>query len=235
MNDDIAVLIELSLADLECARLHERTEAIPRELERHQAALVVQKAALEEQERRAGDLQRERRGIERDADAAKTRRRELEVQQFRVKNNIEFQAMLREIDEMRRRASELEDQALALIGEEETAQAEIKRLKDLVAQEERKVSGVRERLEKELADYQAQLEKARKSREELAAKLSPMLRTRYERIRRSKGDMAVVGLEQGACGGCGYQLPPQKINEVQRMEHVVVCEGCGRMLVWIGH
>ena len=85
----------------------------------------------------------------------------------------------------------------------------------------------------ELTDYREQLTRARDSREHLVARLPAQLRSRYERIRRSKGDMAVVGLEQGACGGCGYQLPPQKIVEVQRAEHLVVCEGCGRILVSI--
>ena len=46
--------------------------------------------------------------------------------------------------------------------------------------------------------------------------------------------MAVVGIEQGACSGCGYQLPPQRIVEVQKAERIMVCEGCGRLLVWIG-
>ncbi len=232
MKDEIAILVDLSLADLECSRLHERTEAIPRELERHESELVVQRSALEERQRQRADLQRERRQLERDAEAAKTRRRELEVQQFRVKNNVEYQAMVREIDEMRRRASEVEDQAIQYLGEEETVQAEIVRLEDLVGQEERKLSGVRERLERELAGYREHLERARTAREALVARLEPMLRSRYERIRRSKGDRAVVGVEQKACGGCGYQLPPQRIVEVQKAERVVVCEGCGRMLVW---
>lgn len=234
MSDLIAVLAELSLADLECSRLQERTEAIPRELSKHQAELTVHQAALEEQQRRLADIQRERKMLEKDADTAKSRRRELEVQQFRVKNNVEYQAMVREIEEMRRRASELEDQALAFLTEEEQAQAEIQRLSDLVAQEERKLHGVRERLTAELADFRNQLQKAQTARTQLVQKLEPQLRSRYERILKSKGDMAVVGLDAGACRGCGYQLPPQRIGELHKKERVVVCEGCGRMLVWIG-
>ena len=142
--------------------------------------------------------------------------------------------MVRECEDLKKRASELEDQALKFIGEEEVIQTEIRRLQELVAQEERKLSGIRERLEAELEGFKDQLERARDSRENLVTRLAPALRSRYERIRRSKGDMAVVGLGQGACGGCGYQLPPQKIVEVQKKETVVFCEGCGRMLVWLG-
>jgi uncharacterized protein len=234
MKDVIPVLVDLSLADRECARIQERAEAIPRELNKHEAELNVHRAAFEEQSRRLGDLQRERKALEKDADAAKTRRRELELQQFRVKNNVEYQAMIREIDEMRRRASELEDQALTFIDEEKLVETEMQRLQDLVGQEERRLSGVRERLQSELADYREQLTRAQDSRSNLVARLDPQLRSRYERILKNKGDMAVVGLDGGACRGCGYQLPPQRIGEVQKKERLVVCEGCGRMLVWIG-
>ena len=234
MKNELPVLVGLSRADLECARLFERTEAIPRELDRHEADLVVQKRALEEQQARLREYGMERRVLERDADAAKARRRELELKQFQVKNNIEYQAMLREVEEMRRRASDLEDQALKVMGLEEEIQAEIRRLQELVDQEERRISGIRERLQGELAEYQRQLDAARSSRDQLVAQLPPQLRGRYERIRRSKGDMAVVGVVGGACTGCGYQLPPQRINEVHQMDRLVVCEGCGRILVWPG-
>ena len=232
MNDEIPVLVDLSRADLECSRLHGRTEAIPRELEKHEAELVVHLRNLEDQETRLEDMRRERRMLEHEADAAKTRRREVEMQQARIKNNAEFQAMLREIEDLRRRASELEDQGLKVLQEEEMVLAEIARLKELVAQEERRLSGVRERLSAELTRYRAELDRARQAREGLVARLAPQLRSRYERIRRSKGDMAVVGVGHGACMGCGYQLPPQRVLEVQRREQVHICEGCGRILVW---
>lgn len=232
MNAEIVVLVDLSLADLECSRLHGQTEAIPRELEKHEAELVVQRRHLETQETRLEDLRHERRMLELDVDQTKARRREIELQQSRIKTNTEYQAMQREVEDLRRRASDLEDQALKILQEEEDVQKEIARLQELVEQEDHRISGVRERLNRELAEYRAKLEEARRGREDLVGRLSPALRTRYERIRRSKGDMAVVGVSAGACGGCGYHLPPQRLVEIQRQERIIVCEGCGRILVW---
>lgn len=231
MKAEIPVLAELSLSDLECARLQERANSIPRELSRHEADLKVQQRALEELERQLEDLQRERRGLERDAGMTREQRRELEQKQFRIKNNAEYQAILRELEDMRRRAGDLDDQALVLIQQEEELQKQSAQHRELIEQEERRLSGIRERLQSELAEYKAQLASAQERRESLVGKLPPQLRSRYERIRRSKGDMAVVGVEGGACMGCGYQLPPQRLVEVQKRESLVVCEGCGRLLV----
>lgn len=234
MNEEIRILVELSRADLECSRLFGRTESIPRELDKHEAELLVHRRALETQELHAEDMRRDRRMLEREIESAKTRRRELELQQSRIKHNTEFQAMLREVEDLRRRASELEDQALTSMQEEEQVQAEIQRLQDLAAQEERRLSGVRERLTEELTAYRSDLAEARQRRDGLIAQLDPQLRGRYERIQRSKGDMAVVGIVQGSCTGCGYHLPPQRVLELQRADKVIACEGCGRLLVWTG-
>ncbi len=232
MNEEIAILVELSRADLECSRLAGLTESIPRELDKHEAELMVHRRALEAQELHAEDLRRDRRHLEREVESTKNRRRELELQQSRIKNNAEFQAMFHEVDDLRRRAAELEDQALASMQEEEQVQTEIRRLQDLAAQEERRLAGVRERLREELARYQGELEASRQRRDQLVARLGPQLRSRYERIRRSKGDMAVVGLQQGSCAGCGYHLPAQRVLELQQAERIITCEGCGRLLVW---
>ncbi len=231
-NEEILFLVSLSRADLECAQLHGRTEAIPRELEKHEAELNVQRRLLEDQESRLEDLRRERRLLEHDAESARQRRRDLELQQFRIKNNTEYQAMVREITDLNRRGDDLDEQAVKLIDDEKLVQVEIDRLRELVAQEERRLSGVRERLASELEGFRRQLDAARQAREDYVGRLSPGLRTRYERIRRSKGDMAVVSVTSGACGGCGYQLPPQRLVELQKKERVIVCEGCGRILVW---
>ncbi len=55
MSEEIRILVELSRADLECSRLSGRTESIPRELDKHEAELMVHGRALEVLELHAED------------------------------------------------------------------------------------------------------------------------------------------------------------------------------------
>ena len=231
MKDQISILAELSRADRESARVRERAAAIPREIARHEQELRAHRKASEDFETRLEESMRERRALERDADQARARRREVEVQQFRVKNQVEYQALTKEIEEMRRRTSTFEDQAIEILTTEEDVKKEFEKLKEILEQEETRFAEIRTRLESELAEIRAEVQRAEADRMELVGKLDPKIRTRYERILRSKGDMAVVPAIEGACGGCFYQLPPQKIGEVKKGESLVVCEGCGRMVV----
>lgn len=232
MEEQIPLLIELSQADLKHHRLRERYEVIPKEIETHESALRLHSNALADHEQRYEDLQRERRALERESDQAKARRREVELQQFRVKNNTEYQAFTKEIEEMRRRSSEFEEQGLAILAQEEEAQAEIQRLKEMIEQEKQRVAQTRERLEAERATLHDALQLTGQARATLVERLQPRVRVRYERILKSKGDMAVVAVANGACGGCFYQLPPQKLTEVKKGHTLILCEGCGRIQVW---
>jgi len=231
MMDDIPILAALSEADLESHRVRARCDAIPLEIDRHAKELTKVQKNHADYEIRLEDFQRERRGLERDADQAKARRREVELKQFRVKNNVEHQALTKEIDDMRRRASDFEDDALQILSDEEAAEAEITRLAEIIERESGRVAEIRSRLEAELAGLQKERATAEARRNELVERLSPKTRVRYDRVLRSKGDMAVVGVAEGSCGGCYYQLPPQRLNEIKKGEVLVVCEACGRMVV----
>lgn len=232
MESQIQILVELSEADRECHRVRDRVQNIPRELARHESEVKLKRASLDDLERRLEDSQRERRALERDSDLAKARRRELEAQQFRVKNTTEYQAMSREAEEMRRRSAEYEDRGLVILQEEEQLTAEVAKLRDLLAQEEKRFAEVKARLDAELGERREALQGRESHRVALVAKLEPPIRKRYERILENKGDLAVASVENGSCGGCYYQLPPQRLHEVKKAASLVVCEGCGRIVVW---
>ena len=67
----------------------------------------------------------------------------------------------------------------------------------------------------------------------MIAKLKNAVRSKYERLLKSKGETAIVPVVDGSCGGCHYSLPPRVGAEVRRGDQMVLCEGCGRILVGV--
>ena len=47
-----------------------------------------------------------------------------------------------------------------------------------------------------------------------------------------RGRAVVPILPKGACGGCFRGQPPQVLQEARRGDRVLLCDGCGRMMVW---
>ena len=56
-------------------------------------------------------------------------------------------------------------------------------------------------------------------------------RTRYERLRGLRGGRAVAAIGKGACGGCGSALAPHALQESRKRDHLLTCDGCGRLLM----
>jgi uncharacterized protein len=230
-DQDRKALLALRDLDRQTDRLRERAQVVPREIDRLDKELAVHQNFLDDEERRLADLRLDRTLAERESEDAKRKRREIEEKQFRIRNNQEYQANLREVETMKEKVSQSDERAVDIMIQEEEVLKEIDRLKQIVGEEKRKHTEATDRLRAELAVVQAELDQRESDRHAAVARLSPPLRSRYERIHKSKGDLAIVGVEDGACGGCGSGLPPQRLQEIRRSREIVLCEACGRILV----
>lgn len=149
-----------------------------------------------------------------------------------VKNNREYEALMKETEmsrlriqlaEKQRRISqgELEGKEQILIGTKE--KQIIKKAELLTKQEELK--GIIAKTEKDEKKLRKASENARKSIEERLVKA-------YDRVRNSyRNGLAVVTIERNSCGGCFNAVPPQLQMEVAQRKKIIACEHCGRILV----
>lgn len=67
------------------------------------------------------------------------------------------------------------------------------------------------------------------------AKISKRLLSVYDRIlvrRKNPYIIATVNLSNQVCTICNRTQPPQKINELSRMNSIHTCETCGSILIW---
>jgi hypothetical protein len=79
---------------------------------------------------------------------------------------------------------------------------------------------------------EAELARLESERVELAAEIDAENLTRYERLRRTKGERVVVGIAHGVCGGCHMRLPAQILISCQTSQEIVRCSNCGRILYY---
>jgi predicted nucleic acid-binding Zn-ribbon protein len=176
--------------------------------------------------------QLERSKLEKEIEAITAEERKFAGQLPLVKKNEEYSALLHEIAGAKRRRSDRETDLLVLMETEERQQRERPALEKEVKAIEQEAG---QRLEAFAAEEGREREAAaavEAERAELVAKLSPSMRSRYERIRASREGRAVVPIAKGACGGCYRGQPPQVLQEARRGDRVLVCDGCGRLLIW---
>ena len=213
------------------------------QLEAELASLPPQRQAKERRAREAEDRLEARR---KEAMKIETQRKELEVevegiqeqiqryslQQFQTKKNDEYQALGREIERSKQRIRELEDQQLELMEQGERVQEEVARLT-------KETRAILEEVRQQLADLTAReqnlrtrFEELQEGREALAAEVEASLVNRYERLRKTKGDRVVVGIDRGICGGCHMKLQPHLLLACKTDQQVVTCSSCSRILYY---
>jgi predicted nucleic acid-binding Zn-ribbon protein len=189
-------------------------------------------ASLEAGKNRVRQIESERKRLELDVEAKRTQIERYANQQLQTRKNEEYKALTHEIDMCKAEITKIEDQEISLMEQAEAAQKEVLRLtqeateaKNHAAQLVRQLGDREQNLQKELAALKA-------DRGQLAAVVDDSTRGRYDRLCKSKGDNAIVGIHHGVCGGCHMKLPAQTLVACQAEQELVTCTNCGRILFY---
>ena len=230
MHADLVKLLDLQSKDAAVADVDRRLRQLEGEF-----------AALDQAAQRARDtLDAARRAA---ADGER-RRDELEakVESYRVLQERRVQRLetVRYPKEASTLMAEL-DLARSVMAKEEndwvrSAEA-VTSLERKVTEEETRVAAAdleqtpeRARLNERRRDLQAEREAAVRDRESSAEQIDKPLRTRYDRLRRSRDRDVVVPLVGGTCGACHTTIPLNRRSQIRSGAVLDGCEGCGAIL-----
>ncbi len=148
-----------------------------------------------------------------------------------VKTNKEYEALLIEIANMKKKISEIEDEVLILMEKEDEF---LKKEKLLLEEKEKVKNEVLKNIENEKNKTEAlkkEIEKKKEERELIVKETPYEFYILYEKIRKSKkNNIAIVQVENGICGGCYISLPTYIVEMVKKKEKIVQCENCSRIL-----
>lgn len=232
MLEVIEKLLILQDRDRKIRRVQTELAHIEPERQSLKAKLTGTQTALENASLRVKQIESERKRLELDVESKKNQIEKYANQQLQTRKNEEYRALAHEIETCKADINKIEDQEIALMEQGEQAQKtmgaatrEADAAKKLVEEQISKL-GERERnLSKELGELES-------NRGELASAVDETTRGRYERLLKSKGDSAIVGVNHGVCGGCHMKLPAQVLITSQGQQEIVTCTNCGRILYY---
>jgi predicted nucleic acid-binding Zn-ribbon protein len=150
-----------------------------------------------------------------------------------VSASRELQALAADIDGLKARASELEDQVLEVMEEREPLDTRLNDLSTELAGLEQRRQGLAADLAVSEAAVDEQLGDLGRQREAAVRAVPPELVATYDRLRGRLGGVAVARLVGGHCDGCHLTLPAAELDRIRHLpdSEVVTCDQCGRILV----
>lgn len=232
MTEEVQTLWLLHELDEKLVTLQASLARFPGQRQAVEQRLADERVRLDQVKHRIAETQLNRKKIEKDIETLTAEERKFQGQLPLVKKNEEYSALLHEIAGAKRKRSDRETDLLVLMEEEERQAGEKPAI-------EKALATVQAETGERLAAFAAEESRERElasaidaQRAALTAKLAPAMRNRYERIRASREGRAVVPIVKGACGGCYRGQPPQMLQEARRGDRLIVCDGCGRLLIW---
>ena len=183
-------------------------------------------ASAELEDRRA-ELRRLQRAIDEKRQALDRARARLDG----VQNQRQYSAASVEYDLIRRDIRLLEDQALEVLQKVDELEARRRDLADELERARLDAEPRRAEIAAEIERIEAVLETQRGRRAEATRRVDPRTLELYNRIRRSRSDVAMAALtEDGACGHCFTAVTIQQQLEIRTFARIHRCEGCGVIL-----
>lgn len=229
MHADLVKLLDLQAKDDVLAEADARLAGASREAGTLDQAVQRARESLEAAQRAVAEGQRRRDELETKIESYRTLQDRRSQRLEQVRNPKEASTLMAELDLARSALSKEEDDWVR--SADAVTQLELK-----VREEERNLETLeaaqtpeRARIAQTRAGLEAEREAASREREATAARIDKPLRSRYDRLRRTRTSAVVVPLVGGACGGCHTSVPLNRRGQI-RAGLVDGCEACGAIL-----
>ncbi len=147
-----------------------------------------------------------------------------------IKTNKEYQAALKEIDDLKRKRSKLEEAMIEALDKIEEAEKTLAEKKEFLEQQRAEIQEQKQDIMDAASGKKSELKKLQKQAQAVADRVEPRLYQTYTRIKQNGGGVAVAAVENAVCQVCHMNIPPQAFNELLRLDEIKICPNCQRII-----
>ncbi|MFN8178704.1 MAG: hypothetical protein U0167_12315 [bacterium] len=230
--EEIQALLELQELDLKLLEYERHQKELPRLIEEIEAPLRAARGDKERVEAELAAARSQQRTVEFDLANNNAQFKKLQTQQMAVRNQIQYEAFQHEMETLKDRADSLEETGLKWIERAEDANLKLPTVVTTLEEKERIAAEARAKLDAKTAELKRIHDEASERTAPLIAKVPPQVLTYYRRLRGAGKTPFVAVIKRGACSGCGFRHPAQRMQEIKQSRRMMSCEQCGRIQVW---
>ena len=224
-------LLEFQGLEMHQLELQRSLDGLPREREDLERKLESAKEKLEEELGAYRDLELKQKTLDGDRAQEEEMVRKLRTQLLEVKKNDQYQAMLREIEDHKERASKLEEEEIEVMMLMDDEKPKVKEAEVAFNDREKELKGMMKGLEGRKADLEANLKELDEAVEKARAEVEEGWMKAYLQVKNQvrKGPW-VVALQGGNCKGCHLRVSNEVAGNFGKDAGINHCDQCGRIL-----
>ena len=231
MREQIEVLVKLQQIETETIQIKSALNGVSKKLEDLDSGVKLFEQTIEEQERIINDLKKQYRDYESAIQLNLEKEQKIQVKLRSVKNNKEYQALLKEIEDVGGKNSEIEDKMIEFLDRMDITEKIIATKKDEYINIFENAKSEKESIKQNTEAKKKRLGELEMKSAEVFGLVDPELLKRYLNIKeQDPGELAVVPVKDAVCYGCNVNLPPQLYNELFRCDSLRFCPNCQRII-----
>jgi len=233
MEEQIALLTSLQNIEIDSKQTEQRIAEISQQYEVLDQRLQGFKQMMEAENQQNDTIKKEYRDYEvtvQDNLGLISKSKEKLAQ---AKNNKEYQSSLKEIEELEKKNSDIEDVMLEILDRQEAAEEQLKVREQEYGELSTEVENGRREISAEIDIKKQALEQLNQDLQEARARISSDLMAVFERTKNMQPNkIALARVVDAVCQGCNVTIPAQLYNELQRRNSLEFCPKCGRIAYW---
>ena len=232
MKDKMSILIQLQDCDNKIRALKNKKMQGPLKIQELEKALKAAEMKVQEENDKLETLKKERRRLEQEIQELDNKTEKSNIKLSNIKSNKEYTAALKEIDDLKKSKSLLEDDVIRIMEEIEDIGKRCAQNADIQRAMKQEFEETKKEIEKEMQDLDRGLTQLEAERSKFDQTVDQELLKKYLFLKERKGGMAVSAVIGGVCQTCHMGIPPQKYNELIRGNLLLNCPHCQRMIYW---
>jgi len=232
MKEKIKILIDLQRIESEVANVKSKLNNVADSLEGLDARVFDSEKGLQESQAQLNELQKQYRQLESDILMTQSRIKRSREKLGSVKNNKEYQSILKEIEDMQLKNSLVEDEMIVILEQIETIEQAIYTKKTEKENIKSQTDTEKKRIQQEEIQNQERLARLETEIEKISRQVEPELLRRYRLVKDQTRGVAIAAVHHAVCQGCNLNIPSQMYNELQRYENLTMCPHCQRIIYW---
>ena len=232
-KEQIVSLVNLQQIEIETGSVKTKISNVDQRLEKLDDRLHDFKLAIEKQESVINELNQKYRDYETDVRMNLDAIKKSEAKLSSVKTNKEYQAFLKEIDDIKEKNSKLEDDMIDFLDRIEAAENTLNTKMAEYSELQTRLNDEKETIQKETEEGKRQLEDLDAQLKTVAAGIDAALLATYNKVKALQNNaIGIVAVTDAVCQGCNMNIPPQMYNELQRGDSLKKCPICDRIIYW---
>jgi predicted nucleic acid-binding Zn-ribbon protein len=232
-KEQIVSLVYLQRIEIETCDIKAKINNVDQRLEKLDERLSDFKQVIAEQESAIEGLNQQYRSYETDVRMNLDAIKKSEARLSSVKTNKEYQAFLKEIDDLKEKNSKLEDDMIEFLDRIEAAEKILNEKMTEYSELQTRLNIEKETIQKETEEGRRQLENLDTQLKTVAAGIDANLLATYNHVKSLQSNaIGIVAVIGAVCQGCHMNIPPQMYNELQRGDSLKRCPICDRIIYW---